>query len=135
MRFELTDQTCLAIDKYLRLTGRKAGHVLIAKQATASLGLATRQYVRLVQEWVASIELDLAKLGTHHLPTHRQPSSRRFPSCTASRLALQPPAPSAPRAFLVWTGNRGIDDAFGRLTNQFQRYALTPAAERITIFL
>jgi site-specific recombinase XerD len=30
-------------------------------------GLTTRQYARLVQEWVASIGLDPAKFGTHSL--------------------------------------------------------------------
>jgi integrase len=67
VRFELTDQTRLAIDAYLRETGRKSGQLLFAGQGSGSSGLTTRQYARLVQEWVASIGLDPAKFGTHSL--------------------------------------------------------------------
>src|SRR5688572_4331955 len=57
VRFELTDQARLAIDVYLRETGRKSGQLLFAGQGGGSSGLTTRQYARLVQEWVASIGL------------------------------------------------------------------------------
>ena len=67
VRFELTDQTRLAIDDYLRETGRKSGQVLFAGRGDGSRGLTTRQYARLVQELVASIGLDPAKFGTHSL--------------------------------------------------------------------
>ena len=68
VRFELTDQTRMAIDEYLRLTGRKPGQFLFAgRKDDAKRGLTTRQYARLVQEWVASIGLDPAKFGTHSL--------------------------------------------------------------------
>ena len=67
VRFELTDQTRMAIDEYLRLTGRKPGQFLFAGRGDGPYGLTTRQYARLVQEWVASIGLDPAKFGTHSL--------------------------------------------------------------------
>lgn len=67
VRFELTDQTRQAIDEYLRLTGRKAGQFLFAGRGNSDRGLTTRQYARLVLEWVASIGLDPAKFGTHSL--------------------------------------------------------------------
>jgi integrase len=67
VRFELTDQTRLAIDEYLRLTGPKPGQFLFAGRGDGSRGLTTRQYARLVHEWVASIGLDPAKFGTHSL--------------------------------------------------------------------
>ncbi len=67
VRFELTDQTRVAIDEYLRMTGRKTGQVLFAGRGNGERGLTTRQYARLVQEWVASIGLDAAKFGTHSL--------------------------------------------------------------------
>ena len=68
VRFELTDQTRQAIDEYLRLTCRKAGQFLFSGRVDdGSRGLTTRQYARLVQEWVASIGLDPAKFGTHSL--------------------------------------------------------------------
>jgi len=67
VRFELTDQTRMAIDGYLRLTGRKPSEVLFAGRKDGTRGLTTRQYARLVQEWVAGIGLDPAKFGTHSL--------------------------------------------------------------------
>ena len=66
VRFELTDQTRQAIDEYLHLTARKPGEFLFAGRGNRG-GLTTRQYARLVQEWVASIGLDPAKFGTHSL--------------------------------------------------------------------
>lgn len=66
VRFELTDQTRQAIDEYLRITGRKPSQFLFAGRGDRG-GLTTRQYARLVQEWVASIGLDPAKFGTHSL--------------------------------------------------------------------
>lgn len=67
VHFELTDQTRLAIDEYLRLTGRKPGQFPFAGRGGGSRGLSTRQYARLVHEWVASIGLDPARFGTHSL--------------------------------------------------------------------
>jgi integrase len=46
VRFELTDQTRMAIDEYLRLTGRKPGQFLFAGRVDGSCGLTTRQYAR-----------------------------------------------------------------------------------------
>ena len=58
----------MADDEYLRLTGRKPGQFLFAgRRDDDKRGLTTRQYARLVQEWVASIGLDPAKFGTHSL--------------------------------------------------------------------
>jgi integrase len=67
VRFELTDQARMTIDEYLNLTGRKSGQFLFAGRGDGARGLTTRQYARLVQEWVASIGLDPAKFGTHSL--------------------------------------------------------------------
>jgi integrase len=67
VRFELTDQTRSALDDYLRLTNRKPGQLLFAGRDDSARGLTTRQYARLVREWVASIGLDPSKFGTHSL--------------------------------------------------------------------
>jgi integrase len=67
VRFELTDQTRQAIEEYLRLTGLKPGQLLFPGRRDASRGMTTRQYARLVREWVASIGLDASKFGTHSL--------------------------------------------------------------------
>ncbi len=67
VRFELTDQTRLAIDEYLRTTGRKPDQFLFPGRGDGPNGLTTKQYARLVHEWVASIGLDPTKFGTHSL--------------------------------------------------------------------
>jgi len=67
VRFELTDQTRQALDDYLRLTGRKAGEFLFAERCGCGRGLTTRQYARLVGEWISSIGLDPLKFGSHSL--------------------------------------------------------------------
>jgi integrase len=66
VRFELTEQTRQAIDEYLRMTSRKPGEFLFAGRRD-SRGLTTRQYARLVDQWIASIGLDPLKFGTHSL--------------------------------------------------------------------
>ena len=66
VRFEITEQARLAIDDYLRATERRSGQYLFAGRGGRA-GLTTRQYARLVQEWVASIGLDPSKYGTHSL--------------------------------------------------------------------
>jgi integrase len=67
VRFELTEQTRQAIDEYLRITGRRAGQFMFAGRRGPDSSLTTRQYARLVGEWIASIGLDPLKFGTHSL--------------------------------------------------------------------
>ena len=67
VRFEMTEQTRQAIDGYLRVTRRRPGQFLFAGRRGPDSGLTTRQYSRLVGEWVASIGLDPLKFGTHSL--------------------------------------------------------------------
>jgi integrase len=66
VRFGLTDQTRQAPDEYLHLTGSKPGQFLFTGRDSPR-GLTTRQYARLVGEWVAAIGLDPHKFGTHSL--------------------------------------------------------------------
>jgi integrase len=66
VRFELTEQTRQAIDEYLRISRRKPGEFLFGGRGNAR-GLTTRQYARLVSQWIASIGLDPLKFGTHSL--------------------------------------------------------------------
>jgi integrase len=67
VRFELTEQTRQAIDDYLRMTRRKPGEFLFGGRGGDGHGLTTRQYARLVSQWIASIGLDPLKFGTHSL--------------------------------------------------------------------
>jgi integrase len=67
VRFEFTEQSRQAIDEYLRLNGRKPGEFLFAGRGSNGHGLTTRQYARLVGQWVASIGLYPLKFGTQSL--------------------------------------------------------------------
>ena len=76
VRFEITDQARQAIDDYLRLTGRKSGQFLFAgRKDDDKRGLTTRQYARLVQEWVASIGSILPSSARIHCAGQRLCSS------------------------------------------------------------
>src|SRR6202035_3187386 len=66
VRFELTEQTRQAIDDYLRTARRRPGEFLFTGRGTRP-GMTTRQYARLVSEWIASIGLDPNVFGTHSL--------------------------------------------------------------------
>lgn len=66
VRFELTEQTRQAIDECLRMTRRKLGEFLFPGRGERR-GLTTRQYARLVGQWIASVGLDPLKFGTHSL--------------------------------------------------------------------
>ena len=67
VQFEITEQSRQAVDAYLQSTGRKPGQFLFVGRGDDSGHLTTRQYARLVGEWIASIDLDPLKYGTHSL--------------------------------------------------------------------
>lgn len=66
-RFELTEQTRQALDDYLRAARKKPGEYLFTGRRASERGMTTRQYARLVSEWVGSIGLDPHVFGTHSL--------------------------------------------------------------------
>src|SRR5262245_35333320 len=67
VRFELTEQTREAIEDYLRSAGKKPGEFLFSGRRGPQRPMTTRQYARLVSDWVASIGLDSNLFGTHSL--------------------------------------------------------------------
>jgi integrase len=67
VKFELTDQTREAIDDYLRAADRKPGKSLFAGRRGIDRSMTTRQYARLVSDWIASIGLDPKLFGMHSL--------------------------------------------------------------------
>jgi len=67
VRFELTEQTRQAIDDYIRLATKKTGEYLFVGRRGDGQCMTTRQYARLVGEWIASIGLDPLMFGTHSL--------------------------------------------------------------------
>src|SRR4051795_12699366 len=58
VRFELTEQTRQAVDDYIRVAGKKPGEALFVGRRGQGQCMTTRQYARLVSEWIASIRLD-----------------------------------------------------------------------------
>jgi integrase len=67
VKFELTDQTRQAVDDYLRASGKKPGEFLFTSRRHKGLCMTTRQYARLVSEWIAGIGLDAKLFGRHSL--------------------------------------------------------------------
>jgi integrase len=67
VKFELTEQTREAVDGYLRASGKKPGELLFTSRRDKGRCMTTRQYARLVSEWIAGIGLDPKLFGTHSL--------------------------------------------------------------------
>jgi integrase len=66
VRFELTEQTRQAIDDYLAASGKKSGEYLFNGRRGGQ-SMSTRQYARLLAEWLVAIGLDPHAYGTHSL--------------------------------------------------------------------
>jgi integrase len=67
VKFEITEQTRQAIDAYLNATGKKPGDFLFTGRRGKGRCLTTRQYARLLSEWIAGIGLDPMLFGTHSI--------------------------------------------------------------------
>ncbi len=67
VKFELTEGTRQTIDDYLTTAVKKPGDFLFARRGSSKRSITTRQYARLVSEWVASVGLDPHSYGTHSL--------------------------------------------------------------------
>src|ERR1700726_4629073 len=67
VRFELTEQTRQSVDEYIKAANRKRGEFLFPGRRGTGRSMTTRQYARLVSEWIASIGLDPMLFGTHSL--------------------------------------------------------------------
>jgi len=67
VKFEITEQTRQAINDYLKLTHKGSGDFLFTGRRGEGRNLTTRQYARLVSEWIGSIGLDPSLFGTHSL--------------------------------------------------------------------
>jgi integrase len=68
VKFEMTDQTREAIDNYIAAAKKKPGEFLFDGRRGRDRPITTRQYARLVGQWIASIGLDSRIFGTHSLP-------------------------------------------------------------------
>ena len=65
--FELTDASRDALSAWLALRGRRTDDWLFPSRSRSGDHITTRQYARLVGEWVAMIELEPRSYGTHSL--------------------------------------------------------------------
>ena len=66
VRFELTEQTRLAINDFIRLESKKSGEFLFTGR-WPDQGMTPRQYARLLADWLTSVGLDPHLYGTHSL--------------------------------------------------------------------
>jgi integrase len=66
VKFELTEQTRKSIDAYLATVKKTSGDFMFDGRFEGS-GLSTRQYARLVFNWISNIGLDPSLFGTHSL--------------------------------------------------------------------
>jgi len=67
VRFEMTEQTREAVDSYIAAAKKKPGEFLFGGRRGRDRPITTRQYARLVCQWIASIGLDPSFFGTHSL--------------------------------------------------------------------
>ena len=67
VRFELTEQTRQAVDDYLKTASKNPGEFLFTACRSQDHRMTTRQYARLLSEWIGSIGLDPHLFGTHSL--------------------------------------------------------------------
>jgi len=67
VRFELSEQTRQAVDDYLKAANKRPGEFLFSGRRGAERSMTTRQYARLVSEWIGSVGLDPRLFGTHSL--------------------------------------------------------------------
>ncbi len=67
VKFEVTEQTRQAVDDHLASSGKKIGDFMFTGRRNQNGPLTTRQYARLLCEWIAGIGLDPALYGTHSI--------------------------------------------------------------------
>jgi len=67
VKFEITEQTRQAVNEYLEAARKRPGEFLFTGRRGKDRSLTTRQYARLVLQWIASVGLDPSLFGTHSL--------------------------------------------------------------------
>ena len=67
VQFELTEPTRSAVAAWIEEANLKAEHYLFPSRLAKSPHVSTRQYARIVHQWVAAIGLDSTVYGTHSM--------------------------------------------------------------------
>src|SRR3979409_942061 len=83
VRFELSEQTRQAIDDYVKAANKRPGEFLFTSRCGPDRSMTTRQYARLVSEWIVSIGLDPRLFGTHSLRSTKATLARGYNACSA----------------------------------------------------
>ena len=92
VKFEIAEHTRQAVDNYLIANPRTSDDFLFVGWKGRNSSLTTRQYARLVSQWVASVSLDESLFGTHSL--------RRTATTSIFCVSIRPlnwPADACPR--------------------------------------
>ncbi len=90
VKFELTEQARQAVDQYLGCRRANRSAFLFPGRRDRSSHLTTRQYSRLVPDWIESIGLDASLCGTHSLRrTKATLSYRRTGNLRAVQILLE----------------------------------------------
>jgi integrase len=67
VRFEITDQTRVAVQQWITTEKLRGDAWLFASRVRSEAHITTRQYARIVKAWVAMIGLDPSVYGTHSI--------------------------------------------------------------------
>jgi integrase len=67
VQFELTEQTRTSLRAWIDIRDHRTGEYLFPSQRSPSGHISTRQYARLIDEWIGLIGLDPKAYGTHSL--------------------------------------------------------------------
>ena len=67
VKFEITEHTRLAVDDYLKTVQKTPADFIFIGHCGKERCLSTRQYARLLSEWIAGIGLNPALFGTHSI--------------------------------------------------------------------
>ncbi len=67
VKFEITEQTRQAVDDYLKTVQKKRSDFLFTGHCGKDRCLTTRQYSRLLSDWIAGVGLDPSLFGTHSI--------------------------------------------------------------------
>jgi integrase len=73
VRFEMTEQTREAVDNYIAAANKRPGQFLFGGRCGQNLSITTRQYSRLVGQWIASIGSTRASLARIHCAGPKRP--------------------------------------------------------------
>jgi integrase len=89
LQFELTEQTRQAVEAWIKRSGKCGHYFLFTGRGSAVAALATRQYARVVDGWLASIgsrslrhTFAAERQGCLDLPQHGQAYGHGFTRCS-----------------------------------------------------